>query len=186
MLSVRSEPSWVSDVLDFWFLEIPKADWFRRNDALDIVIRKRFHSLHDMLMSGDLPDGAGERETLAMIIVFDQFSRNMFRGTAKAFATDGLALQLSRAMVDGGIDTGLSKNERLFVYLPLEHSEDLADQQRSVTLFQALEDDELLKYAVAHHDVIARFGRFPHRNDILGRRSTPEEIEFLKQPGSAF
>jgi uncharacterized protein (DUF924 family) len=173
-------------VLDFWFSEIPEADWFRKNDALDAVIRERFLLLHEeLVMRGGKLDAA-PRETLATIIVLDQFSRNMFRGTAKAFATDALALKLACGVVDGGLDAGFSKNERLFVYLPFEHSEQLSDQQRSVTLFRALQDEELLKYAIAHHDIIARFGRFPHRNGILGRTSTPEEIEFLQQPGSAF
>jgi uncharacterized protein (DUF924 family) len=181
-----SQSFWVSEVLDFWFSEIPEADWFRRNNALDTAIRERFTSLHEeLIMRGGKLDAA-PRETLATIIVLDQFSRNMFRGTAKAFATDDLALQLARGMVDGGFDAGFSKNERLFVYLPFEHSEQLSDQQRSLTLFRALQDEELLKYAVAHHDIVVRFGRFPHRNDILGRASTPEEIEFLQQPGSAF
>jgi uncharacterized protein (DUF924 family) len=185
-LNSSSHPPWVSDVLNFWFSEIPEADWFRRNDALDATIRERFTSLHDVLvLRGGKPD-ANTPETLATIIVLDQFSRNMFRGTAKAFAADALALQLSRALVDRGLDTGLSKNERLFVYLPFEHSEDVANQQRSVTLFRTLHDEELLKYAIAHHDIVVRFGRFPHRNDLLGRASTLEEIEFLKQPGSAF
>ncbi len=180
------QSSWVSEVLAFWFSEIPEADWFRKNDPLDSVIRERFLLQHEKLLSDNMPDGLDGRETLATIIVLDQFSRNMFRGTAKAFAADGLAIQLARGMVDAGLDAGFSKNERLFVYLPFEHSENLADQQRSVTLFRSLQDEELLKYAIAHHDIVARFGRFPHRNDILGRASTPEEIEFLKQPGSAF
>jgi uncharacterized protein (DUF924 family) len=123
---------------------------------------------------------------LAAVIVFDQFPRNMFRGTPRAFATDPLALALARQMVDAGLDRDFSKDERMFLYLPFEHSEQAGEQVRCCALFALLEDPELLRYAQSHKDIIDRFGRFPHRNVILERVSTPEEIEFLKQPGSSF
>jgi uncharacterized protein (DUF924 family) len=120
------------------------------------------------------------------VIVLDQFPRNMFRGTPLAFATDHLALAVASEAIARGFDNVLDKHRRLFIYLPFEHSEKLDDQHRAVELISNLGDEELLQYAVAHRDIITRFGRFPHRNGILGRPSTTEEVEFLKQPGSAF
>jgi uncharacterized protein (DUF924 family) len=153
---------------------------------LDVAIRKRFTFLHQELVMRGWELDTAPRETLATIIILDQFSRNMFRGTAQAFAADPLALHLARAAVDRGLDVGLAKNERLFMYLPFEHSEDLADQDRAVSLIATLQDEKLLQYALAHKSIIMRFTRFPHRNDLLGRISTAEEIEFLKQSGSTF
>jgi uncharacterized protein (DUF924 family) len=113
-------------------------------------------------------------------------SRNMFRDTPRAFATDGLAMWIAQAAIAQGFDTTLTKDERSFLYLPFEHAEDAKAQERCVALMAALRDPELTKWAQAHKDIIERFGRFPHRNEILGRQSTEEEIEFLKQPGSSF
>jgi uncharacterized protein (DUF924 family) len=127
---------------------------------------------------------------LARILLYDQFPRNMFRGTPRAFATDALARETTAYLLRTQGDRQLRPVERLFVYLPLMHSEDLTDQRQSVSLFQQLvQDDPLVdsvSYALRHREIIARFGRFPHRNAILGRSSTPEEIEFLQQPGSSF
>lgn len=117
--------------------------------------------------------------------MLDQFPRNMFRGTARAFSTDPKALAAAGAAVGRGFDRLLSPVERAFVYLPFEHAEDLAAQRRSLALFEALDPNDM-EYVKRHHEIIARFGRFPHRNAILGRESTPDEIEFLKQPGSSF
>lgn len=133
-----------------------------------------------------VPSALPPQAMLAALIVLDQFPRNMFRDTPRAFATDPLALALARQMVDAGLDRDFSKDERMFLYLPFEHSEQAADQARCCALFALLEDSELLRYAQAHKDIIDRFGRFPHRNATLGRSSTHEEIEFLKQPGSSF
>jgi uncharacterized protein (DUF924 family) len=119
------------------------------------------------------------------VIVLDQFPRNMFRGSARAFATDALALAAARSAVERGFDRLLSPTERTFVYLPFEHAEDLASQRRALALFRARDPDNV-EYARRHYRIIARFGRFPHRNAILGRESTAEEIEFLKRPGSSF
>ena len=122
---------------------------------------------------------------LALVVVLDQFSRNMFRGTRRAFAGDPAALAAATHMLEGGFDRLLCAQERTFVYMPFEHAEDLAAQRRSLVLFEALDPNDM-EYARRHHDIIARFGRFPHRNAVLGRESTPEEIEFLKRPGSSF
>ena len=181
------EPEWVDEVLRFWFTELTYEQCFKKDDTVDRQIGERFSAIHERLAAdpGSI-DTAAPRELLAAIVVFDQFSRNIFRGTARAFATDPEARRLANAAVDSGIDVTLSKRERIFVYLPFEHSENTADQVRSVTLLGALGDAELDKYAVAHKVIIDRFGRFPHRNAALGRVSTPEEIAFLKEPMSSF
>ena len=168
-------------VLDFWFAPDMEDSWFERSDAFDQQIRDRFGKLYDKARRGDLeswgetPDGA-----LALTIVLDQFPRNMFRGTPRAFESDQHARMLCRSVLARGFDKGRSANERLFLYLPLEHSESLRDQRDCLDLFKTLEDDELLDFARQHHDIIARFGCFPHRNAIIGRPNTPEEEEFRK------
>ncbi len=178
---------WVDDVVRFWFEELAQDDWFKKSDATDEAIRGRFLPVHGELMAqnGKL-DSASPLAMLAGIIVLDQFSRNMFRGTPRAFASDTFALRLARVVVGPGLDKAMTKDQRLFVYLPYEHSENAADQARSVELMNELEDAELTKYAIAHKAIIDRFGRFPHRNAILGRPSTEEEIAFLKEPNSSF
>lgn len=181
------EPAWVADVLRYWFEELTLEQCFEKNDAIDETIRARFAALHEQLAAND---GAirteAPRELLASIIVFDQFSRNLFRGSAKAFATDPVARRLALSAIGDGIDQAMTKRERMFVYLPFEHSENAVDQEQSVRLFAALDDDNLNKYAMAHKVIIDRFGRFPHRNVALGRQSTPEEIAFLNEPMSSF
>ena len=182
------------EVLAFWFGE--GADygkrhqrWFEKSAALDAEVTQRYRDLCDKLARApewlDTP-----RERLARIIVLDQFPRHIHRGTARAFAADGLALATARLALERGDDASLSPVERLFLYLPFEHSEALEDQQRACELMKPLaafpETDDAYRYAIAHRDVIQRFARFPHRNSILGRASTPEELEFLKQPGSSF
>lgn len=185
-------------VLDFWFLSAANADhgksrpeWFRKDDAFDATIRVQFGTLIDEALGGGLSDwDADLHGALARIIVLDQFTRNAFRDTPRAFAGDPLARQAALAMIESGRDRLLAPLERWFAYLPLEHAEDLELQERSLGLFTALAKDQgfgdIVEYAQRHRDIIARFGRFPHRNRILGRDSTPEEIEFLKQPGSGF
>ena len=176
-------------VLQFWFgagagYGKNHKRWFEKDAAFDAEIRARFAMLHDKLSSNrDWLDDA--RECLARILVLDQFPRNMFRGTARAFASDPLALEAARRAVERGWDRGLLQVEQLFVYLPFEHSENLADQDRACELMRDFDAGQR-DYAERHRDIIRRFGRFPHRNAILGRRSTPEEIEFLKLPGSGF
>ncbi len=175
----------VEDVLSFWFAD--PARWWRKDPAFDDEIRSRFAGLHAAVVRGeheawrDTPRGA-----LAYVIVLDQFSRNMFRDSARMFAGDAQALSAARATVDRGDDHALTSDERLFLYMPFMHSEELADQDRCMTLLEALGRSFELDYARRHRDIVARFGRFPHRNQLLGRTPTPEELEFLKQPGSSF
>lgn len=179
---------WVRDVLEFWFTELGPAHWFVKSDVVDTDIRSRFLRTCEQLSANPSPAeyAADADAALAAILVLDQFPRNMFRGSARMYATDAAALDLARLVVEHGLDAEVPAGRRFFFYLPFEHSEALADQDRSIELFTALGDADLLRYAVAHRDIVARFDRFPHRNAILGRVSTPEEIEFLKQPGSSF
>jgi len=185
-----------TEVLLFWFgppgeRGKPHKRWFVKDEAFDREVRSRFLGLHGDAAAGKL---AHLKETadgcLALIVVLDQFPRNMFRGTSRAFATDALALEAARQALARGFDRGMLAVERLFFYLPFEHSEVLADQELACELtrpLDALEPRlEAYRYAVLHREVIRRFGRFPHRNAILGRASTPEELEFLKGPGSSF
>ena len=182
------EPAWVSEVLDFWFDELGPRDWFSKNPRVDDGIRARFGALHARLLATQAREVEflGARATRAAVIVLDQFSRNLHRGSAQAFAGDALARQLAREAIACGEDAHLSADERLFLYLPFEHSEALADQELSMRLYARLGNEEWTRYARAHHDLIARFGRFPHRNAVLGRASTPEEVAALAQPGSSF
>jgi uncharacterized protein (DUF924 family) len=155
-----------------------------KDAAFDAEVRERFSDLHQRLVQN--PEWLDEaRDCLARVIVLDQFPRNMYRGTPRAFASDALALEAAKHMVAKGWDRGLLPVEKQFVYLPFEHSESLADQERACELMRPL-GEELYDWALRHKRIIERFGRFPHRNEILGRASTPEEIEFLKQPGSSF
>jgi uncharacterized protein (DUF924 family) len=180
--------------LSFWFGENPgaqRAEWFRKDAAFDAQIRSRFGALHEAASSRELESWRAQAESmLALVVVLDQFSRNLFRGDPRAFAQDGYARECAGEALSRGDDERLLPVQRTFLYLPLEHSEDLADQERCIALMQKLEafpeTKGLVVWAVKHRDVIARFGRFPHRNTALGRASTPEEVEFLKQPGSGF
>lgn len=171
------------DVLDFWF-GLDRKAWFEKDPDLDATIRRRFLPLYEKAVDGQLEGWISEpRHCLALVILLDQFPRNMFRGTARAFAADPIALKAAREIVDRGWDRTLSPDERTFAYLPFEHSETLADQERSLRLF---EGNPNFEWARKHWEIIRRFGRFPHRNAALGRESTAEEVEFLRQPGSGF
>ena len=186
------------DVLDFWFgapgspqRGKPRAEWFKKSDAFDQEVRERFLPVYELAAGGKLAAwNESPHPLLALIIVCDQFPRNIFRNDARAFATDAQALAAAQRMVERGWDMRLAPIERQFAYLPFEHAEDAAMQQRSLELFERVTEDPALAdvpvWARKHFDVIARFGRFPHRNAILGRASTPAEIEFLKEPGSSF
>ena len=177
------------EVLEFWFdvsLDAAQRNkrWFAKDAAFDAEIRRRFLPLYEAASAGRL--GAWKssaREALALVIVLDQFPRNMFRGEGRAFAADGLARDAARALLPGLGQ--LQPEERLFACLPFEHSESLDDQDLACELIKDLSEEQL-RYALRHRELIDRFGRFPHRNAILGRASTPEEIEFLKTPGSGF
>jgi len=180
------------EVLAFWFGQPPK-NWFRKDAAFDSEVRARFGATLDVAVSGGLRawDDDGATSTLARILVLDQFTRNAWRGTPAAFAGDALALAAAQNLVASGADQSLTPQQRSFVYMPFEHAEDPAMQQQAIALFTQLvgEDpsfNESLTYARRHSAVIARFKRFPHRNAILGRASTPEEVAFLTEPGSGF
>lgn len=194
------------DVLDFWFgdeiddRKVAKAKsslWWSKNEETDNQIRERFLPTIESAVAGEL--AAWEktpRGMLALIILVDQFNRNIWRGDGAAFAADHLARDWCRRLIDSGDDQALRPVERIFAYLPLEHSEDLVDQNQCIALFEGMRDSEagetrelcagFVGYAEAHQRIIARFGRFPHRNEALSRDSTGEEIEFLTQPDSSF
>jgi uncharacterized protein (DUF924 family) len=180
------EPVWVGNVFRFWFEEVTNDRWFSRSDELDTRIRERFLTLHEQLVAQDGPDVTAPRLLLAAVIVLDQFSRNMFRGAPRAFAADSIARRLARSAVEQGLDAAMSKEERLFLYLPFQHSEDREDQALSLRLYEQLGDGEWTRYALAHKVIIDRFGRFPHRNAALNRSSTEAELAFLKEPMSSF
>jgi uncharacterized protein (DUF924 family) len=186
-------------VLDFWFLppDHPghgayRPEWFRKDEAFDAIIREEFSA--DVEAEMNVTVGAeSDQALLARILLLDQFTRNIFRGTPRAFAGDAQALSIATTLVATGRDKNLSPFQRWFVYLPFEHSESLLEQERAIALFTGLRRemqheafDNACDYALRHREVIARFGRFPHRNAILGRESTAEEIGFLGQPGSSF
>lgn len=175
------------DVLKFWFEELGEQGWFQPPEGLDEVIRERFSGLHLAAAQGDLSGfHASALHRLAAIIVLDQFPRNMYRGTPLAFSTDWLALREARLLVSKNLDRELDVHSRCFSYLPFEHSENLADQDRSVELFSDLGDANYLDFAKRHREVIRQFGRFPHRNAHLGRESTKTELDYLSKPGSGF
>ncbi|HET9653238.1 MAG TPA: DUF924 family protein, partial [Usitatibacter sp.] len=168
-----------------------RPEWFRKDVAFDEEIRRRFGELHAAAAARSLDAWRASPEPmLALVIVLDQFSRNIYRGDARAFAQDAHALECAKEAVVRGDDLAMLPVERQFLYLPFEHSEDLADQETGVERMRSLDAfDEtrgISDWAVRHRDIIRRFGRFPHRNAALGRDSTPEEVEFLKQPGSGF
>lgn len=181
-------------VLESWFgpkRGASRAEWFRKDAAFDAEIRRRFGALHEAATRRELEAWRMSPEPmLALVIVLDQFSRNLHRGDARAFAQDAHALECARQAVARKDDLGLLPVERQFLYLPYEHSERLADQEIGVELMRSLDAFEetrgISDWAVRHRDIVARFGRFPHRNAALGRASTLEEIEFLGQPGSGF
>ncbi len=175
------------DVLRFWFSDATRPFWFVRSEDFDAHLRGVLGPLHDQAARGELEAWANDaRGALALVLLLDQAPRNLHRNSADAFATDPAALKHAQAAVERGLDRELGEDERVFLYLPFEHSESLADQDRCVALMGTLPTPMWLDYAERHRNVVARFGRFPHRNAVLGRESTPEELEFLKQPGSSF
>jgi uncharacterized protein (DUF924 family) len=184
-------------VLDFWFgtqrthLGSPRMEWFRKDSKFDEEIRIRFGALHERAARGELEAWTASAESnLALVVVLDQFSRNLYRNDPRAFAQDEHARRHANLALSRGDDLAMLPVQRQFLYLPLEHSESMSDQDRCVELMRSLEAFEetrgLTQWAEKHRDIIKRFGRFPHRNEILGRASTPEEIEFLKGPNSRF
>jgi uncharacterized protein (DUF924 family) len=181
------DASAIDDAVRFWFEELTPKEWYRASETVDAEVAARFGKIYDALKKAVPPEWLETpKGFLAAILVLDQFPRNTFRGRPKAFATDGKALALAKLAVGEGMDAKLPPQQRAFIYLPFQHSEALADQARSVGLFTALGNPLNLDYAIRHQDVIERFGRFPHRNEILGRDSTAEEEAFLETPGSSF
>jgi uncharacterized protein (DUF924 family) len=172
-------------VVGFW-REAGPDKWFRKDAAFDDTIRARFLPAMEAAASGHLPDWEATAEgALALLILLDQFPRNVFRGDARAFASDPLARAVADRAIAQGFDQREPASERLFFYLPFEHSEDMTDQERSIVLVRALGDADLLKWAELHADIVRRFGRFPHRNAVLGRTTTAAEQAFLDQGGFA-
>jgi uncharacterized protein (DUF924 family) len=177
----------IHELLNFWFKEHGPSDWYAQNDEFDNLIRSKFLGLHELATSGGLTSWRSSPEgQLAEIIILDQFSRNLFRGRAEAFAWDELALSLAKQAVGEGADQKLSKQMRAFFYLPYMHSETLEDHNEAMKLFKALGQEENLKFEMLHRDIIQRFGRYPYRNGVLGRTSTPEEKAFLADPSEPF
>jgi uncharacterized protein (DUF924 family) len=191
-------PSRAGEVLDFWFGregepgygEFREA-WFRKDPAFDADVTERFADLYEEAVAGGLDGWRDDaRSCLALVIVLDQFPRNMFRGDGRTHAADGVALESSKYALEHALDRELPAFQKMFLYMPFMHSENREDQRRSVELFQLLADEpgapDVTSYAVSHREIVERFGRFPHRNGILDRETTPEEAEFLKTEGSSF
>ncbi len=178
----------LEDVLAFWFAEGRRLQWFQSSAAFDAEVRRALLAHHEAALAGGYESWRRDpRGCLALVILLDQVPRNLNRNSARAFACDAAALEVTRHALREGFDRALSEVERLFLYMPLEHSEDLKDQQDCVRLTATLESNrEWLSYAEQHRDIIARFGRFPHRNAVLGRDCSEEELDFLKQPNSSF
>lgn len=181
MIADATKPA---DIIAFW-REVGPERWFERSDALDDEIRRRFLRLHEAAAAAKLTAWEWSAEgALALLILLDQFPRNMFRGEARAFATDPLARTIASRAILNGFD-GAMPDMRTFFYLPFMHSESLADQERAVAFYRAQNNADGLKWAELHADIIRRFGRFPHRNAVLGRVTTPEERQFLDDGGFA-
>lgn len=174
-------------VLDFWFAEIDPVMWFKKDDEFDRLLHTRFGQLWHAAAQGELAHWRATIEgRLAEIIVLDQFSRNLFRNTPRSFACDGMALVLAQEAIASGLCESLTVEQRGFLYLPFMHSESVLIHQQAVILFGQLNNGNQLEFELRHKAIIDRFGRYPHRNEILGRESTFEEQEFLRQPGSGF
>jgi uncharacterized protein (DUF924 family) len=183
-----NDASSIRDILDFWFLPLsdegygsPREIWWKSSAELDVELTTRFARTLERAAAGGLdswvksPDGA-----LALIVLCDQFPRNIHRRTARAFATDPKALAMARIALARGYPAAYRPDMRLFFYMPFQHSESLGDQQLCCDLFATLGNEDNVKYAIGHRDIVARFGRFPHRNEVLGRPSTAEELDYLK------
>jgi uncharacterized protein (DUF924 family) len=191
-------PNRAGEVLDFWFgrEDDPeygqfREEWFRKDPEFDARVTKQFADLYEEATAGGLDGWRDEAAScLALVIVLDQFPRNMFRGDGRTHAEDDRALGASKYAVEHALDRELPAFQRMFLYMPFMHSESVEDQRRSVELFERLAGEagapDVVSYAVGHRDIVERFGRFPHRNEILGRETTPEETVFLTTEGSSF
>jgi uncharacterized protein (DUF924 family) len=190
-------PAGAGGILDFWFEPAHAARWFAADACFDDQIRRRFGTTVEAAAQGQLDDWTtAPGSWLALLILLDQFPRNLYRGSARAWKADVKAQRVALSGLDDGFDQSLPPLQRVFAYLPLEHAEDMRLQQRSVALFETLQAQvgadererfgDFLDYARRHREVIARFGRFPHRNAVLGRTNTPDEVSYLAQPGAGF
>jgi uncharacterized protein (DUF924 family) len=191
-------PNDPAEVLDFWFGREGEPGygefrerWFRKDEAFDREVTDRFGGLYEEAAAGRLDAWREAAEScLALVIALDQFPRNMFRGDPRTHATNGKALDTARYAIERALDRELPAFQRMFLYMPFMHAENVEDQRRSVEFFEGLAAEpgalDVVEYAVGHRDIVERFGRFPHRNAILGRETTPEEAEFLMRPGSSF
>jgi uncharacterized protein (DUF924 family) len=173
------QSDWPAQILRYWFEELEPEAWFRRDERVDATIRERFGALYEQLARIRPEQLTTPLEHVAAAIALDQFPRNMFRGTPRAFATDLLALSIAQHAIATGLDEQLAPQQRLFLYMPFQHSEDRAVQARSIELFTRLGLGDNLDYAHRHKKIIDRFGRFPHRNEVLGRESTTEELQYV-------
>ena len=171
------------EILDFWFSQTARSKWFAKDPAFDSKITQKFLSTYQLAKQQDLDWPESPESYLALVILFDQFPRNIFRNKPEAFATDSMARDIAKKAIAKGFDSQLSDEHRKFFYMPFMHSEKLSEQEYSVELFTKLGNN---KYAILHRQIIERFGRFPHRNEILERQSTEAELKFLKEPGSKF
>ena len=177
----------IERIIGYWFADGQKERWFAADPDLDADLRARFLPLVERAAAGELAAWAASADgSLALCLLLDQFPRNIWRGTPRAYASDPLARDVARAALEAGQDLAVAVERRPFFYLPFEHSEDLSDQELCLSLMAGLGDPTMVDYARRHREIIARFGRFPHRNAVLGRPSTPEENDFLQQPGSSF
>ena len=178
----------ITAILNFWFKETSPEAWFKKDTLFDSILMQKFGRLVEQALAGQLDKWAGKKDgRLALILLLDQMARNIYRDTPKAFAGDEIACSLSlRSSADGMIKAETDIHKRQFFLMPMMHSEDLEIQKQSLPLFKALTSENTYNYAVRHHDIIERFGRFPHRNNILRRPSSEEEFAFLAQPGSSF
>jgi len=174
-------------VLQFWFEELGQKEWFAGGSELDEKIVDRFSDIHKLVVAGEYwKHRTNGQSLLAEVIVLDQFSRNMFRSSATAFAQDPMALALSQQAIASGYDTDMTKDEKMFLYMPFMHSESKVIHEAGLPLFESLENEETFKFAKVHKDIIDRFGRYPHRNEQLGRESTQEEKEYLENNQESF
>ncbi|RHW17107.1 DUF924 domain-containing protein [Sphingomonas gilva] len=184
---VREVHAEAAAILRFWFDEMPAEARFAKDDAVDRECERRFGDVRDAILASGASGWRADADSLlAAVIALDQFSRNIHRGGPRAFEADALALSLAREAIANGWDTGMDTERCQFLYMPFQHAEDANVQAESVALFARLGDRQVLEYAQGHKALIDRFGRFPHRNQALGRRSTPEELEYLSQPGAGY
>ena len=188
MVSEFTDEKSIQAVLVFWFKEISPESWFKKDPLFDDMLTQKFGRMIEQALAGQLDKWAQNKEgRLALILLLDQMTRNIFRNTPKAFSGDEIACALSlRSVADGFLQTEKNVHKRQFFLMPMMHSEDLKIQKQSLPLFQALTSENTYNYAIKHHNIIERFGRFPHRNHILNRPSSNEEIAFLTQQGSSF